>query len=76
MIQMELQLFFSAYYLIVVYICTKNSENILNDIRVGADTNDWALADVLMDVCTDGQTDGLTDTHNVGGYNIGYTATF
>ena len=48
----------SASHLIVLYICVKNRENILDGIRV--------IEPIRM---TAAQTDGWTNTQNFGGYN-------
>ena len=53
---MELRFFFSTHRLIVVYICTKFHENILNGIRVMDRTQK------LTDGQMDGRTDGTDDT--------------
>ena len=48
--------------LIVVYICVKFRENILDSIRVMERTQ-------IMEALKDGRTDGWLITQNFGGYN-------
>ena len=55
----ELQCMCSACHLIVLHICVKFCENIMEGIRIMERTH-------MMEVLTDGRT----DTQNFGGYNI------